>query len=250
MTISTFRPSVVIPTYDNPKTIRTVVEEVRRHLPEVIVVDDGSGPEGRAILDDLAAKGLIHLHRRQMNGGKGTAVQDGLRVASTKGFTHALQVDADGQHDLDDVPTLLAAAAQNPDALILGEPLFDDSAPKARRFARKISQFWVDLETGGRVVHDPLCGFRVYPISAALATRPRARHMGHDPEIAVKMYWNGASVVNLPTRVRYLTESEGGVSHYRLFWDNVEMSWTHARLSNQLVPRLVLRWLGLRRASR
>jgi glycosyltransferase involved in cell wall biosynthesis len=241
-----FRPCAVVPVYDNPATVRAVVEGLRRHLDLVVVVDDGSDRETAAVLDDLSAGRRAVLLRRHRNGGKGAAVQDGLRVAVGLGATHALQVDADGQHDLGDVPRLLEAARAHPDALVLGEPVFDTSAPRSRRVARGISKLWVDLETGRHVVRDPLCGFRVYPLPAALRARPRARRMGHDPEIAVRLFWLGADIVNVPTRVRYLTPAEGGVSHYRLVRDNLEMWWVHALLFNQAAPRLAARWLRRR----
>ena len=195
----------------------------------------------------LEADGLARCRHRERNGGKGAAVQTGLRLARELDFTHAVQVDADGQHRLADLPRLLEAARRQPDALILGRPVFDDSAPRSRRIARLISKAWVDVETGGAVIGDPLCGFRVYPVEAAIAARPRARRMGHDPEIAVKLYWQGLDVVNLDTEVRYLGADQGGVSHYRMVGDNLEMTWVHTRLCNQMVARLAWRWLRRRR---
>lgn len=239
----TFRPCALIPTLDNPSTIRVTVEAARAYLDAVLVVDDASGPAGRAAVDGLVAEGMAQVWRRPVNGGKGAAVMDGLHIAERLGFSHALQIDADGQHDLRDIPRFLSAARERPNALVLGTPVFDASAPRSRRLARRISQFWVNLETGGRVIADPLCGFRVYPVQAALAARPKAQRMGHDPEVAVSLYWQGTPVVNLPTRIRYPRAEEGGVSHYHLWWDNLEMTWTHTRLCSQMLPRLAYRWL-------
>ncbi|MBL8942572.1 MAG: glycosyltransferase family 2 protein, partial [Myxococcales bacterium] len=120
--VDVVRPCVVIPTYDNPRTIGDVVARVRAHVPEVIVVDDGSGPAAREVLATLASAGAITLVTRARNGGKGAAVLDGLHAARAAGFTHAIQVDADGQHDTDDVPKLLAAAIAQPTALVLAAP--------------------------------------------------------------------------------------------------------------------------------
>jgi hypothetical protein len=108
--------------------------------------------------------------------------------------------------------------------------VFDASIPAARLWGRKLTNFWVHIETGGRVIRDPMCGFRVYPMAAALAALPRADRMDFDPEIAVRLVWAGLPVINLPTRVRYLTAAEGGVSHFQLFRDNVRISWMHTRL--------------------
>lgn len=228
--MSAFRPCVLVPTYDNPATIRRVVEAVRAHLPEVVVVDDGSGPEGRAACDALAADGLARVHHREVNGGKGAAVKTGFEVAQTLGYTHALQVDADGQHELSDIPRFLEVAEANPDALVLGAPVFDETAPLGRRIGRQITIFWVDLETGGRVIRDPMCGFRVYPIVDAIAVSPPSDMMDFDPEIAVRLAWRGVPVINLATKVRYVTAEDGGVSHFHLFKDNFLISVMHARL--------------------
>lgn len=219
-----------MPTYDNPATVRGVVERLRAHLADVIVVDDGGGDEARAVLDGLSRDGLAEVFRRESNGGKGAAVKDGLRRADALGFTHALQVDADGQHDLDDAPRLLGAARDNPAALVLGAPVFDASAPSVRMRAREITRFWTNVESGGRVIEDPMCGFRVYPVRAALAAGARGDAMDFDPEIAVRLVWGGVPVVNVPTRVRYVPREEGGVSHFRMGRDNALISWMHTRL--------------------
>lgn len=228
--VAPFRPCVLIPTYDNPRTIRSVVERSRAHLSDVLVVDDGSGPEGRAACEAVAAEGLAHVVHRPQNGGKGAAVKTGFAAAHELGFTHALQVDADGQHNIDDIPRFLEVAEQHRDALVLSVPQFDESAPRARQIGRKITIFWVNLETGGRVIHDPLCGFRVYPLVDTLRVSVSADMMDFDPEIAVRLAWSGVPVINLPMKVRYISAEDGGVSHFRVFWDNFLMSWMHTRL--------------------
>ncbi len=232
------RVCALIPTYENPRTIRAVVERVRAHLPDVVVVDDGSGPEGRAAVEALGREGLAHVHRRARNGGKGAAVMEGFRLARDLGFTHAIQVDADGQHDLSDLPRFLEVHRAQPDALVLGQPTFDATAPTARLKGRKFSRFWTDLETGGRVIEDPLCGFRLYPLDTALRAGHCGDRMDFDVEIAVRMVWTGCPVVNLPTHVRYLSREEGGVSHFRMWRDNVRISWAHTRLCAGALLRL------------
>lgn len=225
-----FKPCMLIPTYDNPATIRNVVERVREHLSDVVVVNDGSGAEGRAACERLAEDELAHVVHRPKNGGKGAAVKTGFRAAHELGYTHAFQVDADGQHNLDDIPRFLDVARQNPDALILGAPMFDESAPAGRKIGRQITVFWVDVETGGKVIADPMCGFRIYPLDQAVQVRVPSDMMDFDPEVAVKLVWRGVPVINLPTKVRYVSREEGGVSHFRLFKDNVLISWMHTRL--------------------
>ncbi len=243
--MSAFRPCVVIPTYDNPDTIATVVSAVRAHVAEVIVVDDGSHEPAASRIAALAASGLAHVVRRSHNGGKGAAVKSGLAEAQALGFTHALQIDADGQHELADVPRFLAAAREQPLGLVLGQPVFDATVPKARLYGRRISVFWARVETFGDVVGDPLCGFRVYPVTAALAARATGDRMDFDPEIAVRMAWMGVPILRVPTRVRYLPAEHGGVSHFQGVRDNLRISWVHTRLVIEACIRLVFGRLAL-----
>jgi glycosyltransferase involved in cell wall biosynthesis len=236
-----FAPCILIPTYDNPNTVRDVVLRVREHLPHVVVIDDGSGPKGRSAVESVGQEGLAHVFHREKNGGKGAAVKSGFAFARELGFTHALQVDADGQHALDDIPRFLEIAKSAPDALILGEPEFDESAPIGRKIARKITVFWTNRETGGRFIHDPMCGFRVYPLETALrVASPCGERMDFDPEIAVRIAWTGAPVMNVPTRVRYISRAEGGVSHFKLFLDNWLIARMHSRLMWHRVSCLIL----------
>ena len=224
------RTCAVIPTYDNPLTIGRVVTEVRRHVPDVIVVDDGSHEAGRRALDEIADRGAARVIHRERNGGKGSAVKAGLEAAFDLGFSHALQIDADGQHDTSDIPKFLAYVAQRPDAAVLGHPVFDASMPRGRRAAHALTNFMVFLQTGGRFIVDPQCGFRVYPVAAALAVRAQGDRMDFDIEIAVRLHWAGIPIVNVPTGVRYLPPADGGTSHFRPVRDNVAISWMHARL--------------------
>lgn len=236
----TFRPCVVIPTYNNPATVERVVQGCRIHLADIIVVDDGSAQAGREAVARLDSAGLAITVRRDHNGGKGAAVKTALRIAAERGYTHALQVDADGQHDLTDIPRFLAAAAERPEAAILGAPRFDHTVPTGRRVGRQLTVFWVHVETLGRVIEDPMCGFRVYPLAATLNALPAADFMDFDPEVAVRLVWGHVPIVNLPTRVRYLSPEEGGVSNFRMFRDNVRISWMHTRLVVGTLVRLLL----------
>jgi glycosyltransferase involved in cell wall biosynthesis len=221
----------VIPTYDNAETIRRVVVEAKKHLAEVIVVDDGSHDVARRACASLADEGLAHVVHRAKNGGKGAAVKTGLDVAAERGFTHAFQIDADGQHDLSRMPEFLAVAKENPDVVVLGYPTYDASAPKGRLAARRITTFWVNLEVGGEhVVEDAMVGFRVYPVAEVRALRVSSDRMDFDVEIAVRIAWAKIRIVNLPVAVRYLSEEEGGRSHFQPFRDNLRLAWLHSRL--------------------
>ena len=224
------RVCAIIPTFDNPLTIAKVVDDVRRYLADVLVVDDGSGDEGRRAVEELGRRGVARVIRRETNGGKGAAVKAGLRAARALGFSHALQIDADGQHEPADIPTFLARAAVQPEAAVFGHPVFDASTPRGRRAAHGFTNFWTRLETAGGAIEDPQCGFRVYPVARALDVGPSGDRMDFDIEIAVRLAWAGTAIVNVPTRVRYLPRAEGGVSHFRPFRDNLAITSMHTRL--------------------
>jgi glycosyltransferase involved in cell wall biosynthesis len=233
------RPCLLIAIYDHPATITAVVETLAPlHLP-CLIVDDGSGEETRHVLDQLAARfDWVRVETHQRNAGRGTALQTGYRSAARLGFSHAVQLDADGQHETSDVPALLDAARRHPDALVLGEPNFDASAPVARRFGRSISRFLVWLETCSLAIRDPLCGFRCIPLLPTVRIIDEVKcgtHMDFDLEIAVRLVWTGLPVVGVPTRVRYFAD---GVSHFNLFRDNVRLIWLHVRLFLGMLRRL------------
>lgn len=238
-----FRPIALVPTFDNPRTVRSVVENLRPCLDDVLVVDDGSGPDGRAACEKLARDGIANVHRLERNGGKGAAVKAGFTLAARRGFTHAFQVDADGQHDLACLPEFLRTAEARPDALILGYPVYDESAPRTRLVARRVTKFWVDVEVGREVVRDAMIGCRVYPIDAALRADARGNRMEFDVEIVVRMARAGVPVVNLPVHVRYLTEAEGGISHFRPVRDILRLSWMHSRICTRLSMQKAFGWM-------
>lgn len=234
-----FRPCVLVPTFDNPATIAGVVDAARSFVDDVVVVDDGSGPAGREAVGALAAR--AHVRRRERNGGKGAAVKTGIAFARELGFTHALQVDADGQHDVARIPAFLEAAERRPDAAIFAFPEYGADAPRGRRFARRITQFWVNLETGGRRITDPMVGFRVYPLASMDVAARCGDRMDFDIEVAVRLVWSGVEIVNLPVGVRYLSAEDGGVSHFRLVRDNLRISWLHTRLTTIAILRALRR---------
>ncbi len=222
-----FSPCALVPCYNHGATVGGVVARLRSLGLPVVIVDDGSDADTARVLDSLSG---VHLFRLQKNSGKGAAVVRGLREAQRLGFTHALQIDADGQHCLDDVPRFLELGREEPSAVICGEPIYDASAPKARLYGRLITRFWVWLETRGRARGDAMCGFRLYPLAPSVALLERKRlasGMSFDIEILVRLVWDGLPVESVPTRVVY---PEHGVSHFRMLRDNLRISATHARL--------------------
>jgi len=222
-----FAPCAVVPCYNHGAAVGAVVARLRAQGLPVIVVDDGSDAPTARVLDSLEG---VQLIRHPRNAGKGAAVVRGLREAARLGFTHALQVDADGQHCLDDVPRFLERGRATPEAVICGEPIYDASAPRARLYGRLITRFWVWVETRGRARGDAMCGFRLYPLAPTVALLERTRlasGMSFDIEILVRLVWEGLPMEGVRTRVVY---PEGGVSHFRMLRDNVRISATHTRL--------------------
>lgn len=246
---SGFRPVVVIPVYNHEEAIGIMVAGVRRHGIDCLLVDDGSRPSCARVLDALAAADVgVHLERLPENRGKGGAVIAGLRAAATRlGATHALQIDADGQHDAADIPAFLALALENPQAIVCGAPVFDKSVPRGRLYGRYLTHVWVWINTLSFDIRDSMCGFRVYPLSRVLPLidlEPMGLRMDFDTEVMVHAHWRGIPVVNRETRVTYPLD---GVSHFDVVRDNVRISTMHARLFFGMLwrlPRLLWRKVG------
>jgi glycosyltransferase involved in cell wall biosynthesis len=245
-----FRPCVVIPVYNHEHAIGNVLAQVLVHGLPVILVDDGCSAACAAVLDGLAAAhpDRVALERHAVNQGKGGAVLTGFERAARDGYSHVLQVDADGQHSVADVPRFLAAARAAPHAVIAGCPLYDESVPALRLYARYLTHVWVWINTLSLAIRDSMCGFRVYPVAPVLALARRRRlglRMNFDIEILVRLYWDGLAIVNLPTRVGY---PEDGVSHFKAWTDNVLISRLHMTLFLGMLPRipslLVRTWRG------
>ena len=234
------RPCAVVPCYNHGATVAAVVDRLIAHGLDTIVVDDGSNASTALALAALAVREpRARVLRLERNSGKGAAVLAGLREAARRGFSHALQVDADGQHFLDDVPLFLEQGRSQPSAVVCGLPLYDTDAPTSRRYGRYITHFWVWLETRSLAIGDSMCGFRLYPLVATLALADRtklARGMSFDIDIVVRLAWDGLPIVNIPTRVSY---PSGGISHFRMLRDNLRISATHTRLVTEMLWRLV-----------
>ena len=229
----------LIPHYNHPDTVGCVAHALRGFDLDVLIVDDGSSPDSRAVLQNLVSDG-IRVIFRPANGGKGAAVKTGLKYAEEHGYTHVLQVDADGQHNLADTPKLLEAAAEHPEAVICGWPQYGSDAPKARLYGRKITDFWNMLHTGSRDIKDGMCGFRLYPLPAALAVvreETVGDRMDFDTEILIRLYWRGVKPVWIPTPVRY---GAGGVSHFHRWHDNIRIAKMHCRLCVEQIRRRLL----------
>src|SRR5262249_60584826 len=154
----------------------------------------------------------------------------GVRGGARRGFPHALQVGADGQQDSNAGRRFRREGEREPSAVVCGLPRYDASAPASRRYGRWITHFWVWLETRSFAIGDALCGFRLYPLAPTLALDNRvrlARGMSFDIDVIVRLAWEGLPIINVPTWVTYPRD---GVSHFRLWRDNLRISGTHTRL--------------------
>lgn len=233
------RPAILIPHYNHAVSLGPVLDGLAGHGFPCLIVDDGSDAPDRARLADLAAsRPWIEIETLPENRGRGAALRHGYEAAARRGFSHVVQLDADGQHDPADVPKFVATAREHAGALVLGVPRFDESAPWARYYGRRVTTFWVAIETLSRVIPDALCGFRCLPLAPTLAVlrhRTLGNRMEFDPALVVALVWAGVPVATVSTRVRYRRD---GISHFQPWRDNVRISAMHTRLVFGMLARV------------
>lgn len=222
---------IIIPIYNHHETISATVNTLQQFKLPIVIVDDGSDQQTKDTLFRLTQQyPVLHLVTLPVNTGKGGAVIAGMRWAYQQGFTHALQVDADGQHNLHDIPELWRLSAAYPHALISGKPVYDDSMPLSRRIGRQITHFWVWIETLSFNIKDSMCGFRIYPLKSCIALLQQTslgQRMDFDTEIMVRLYWRAVPILFVTTKVIY---PPGGKSHFNAFHDNWLITKMHTRL--------------------
>lgn len=223
------RACAVIPSFNHWQALPAIIERLRALGLPVFVVDDGSFEPARSALAALAAPERgVHVARLERNRGKGEAVLAGFALARADGFSHAIQVDADGQHDLAAVADMLKLAEQRPDAIVAGQATYDASAPLGRRAGRWITHACVWVETLSFDIADSMCGLRVYPLDAvAVLEAPVGRRMDFDTDIIVRLHRSGVPVINHTVRVTYPAEN---LSNFDVWRDNLRISWMHTRL--------------------
>jgi len=237
---------VIVPVYNHQHAIVEVIKKLKPFGLACFLINDGSSPECSKVLQQLAEQesAWVTLFAREQNGGKGAAVIDGLKLAIAKGFSHAIQIDADGQHQLDDILGFLQQSEENPDRLIVGKPVFDQSVPKKRLYGRQFTNLWIWINTLSLEIADGMCGFRCYPLPAIeqlLKTTSLGQRMDFDIDILVRLSWQGVRIINLPTEVQYPLD---GVSHFKMLEDNLLISKKHAQLFFGMLwrsPLLLLR---------
>jgi predicted LPLAT superfamily acyltransferase len=226
-----YKICALIPTYNHYQNLEKMIQILKSAGLAVFIVDDGNQEEAQEALQSLSQKDpSLSLLRLPVNKGKGAAVQVGLRLLRDKGYTHAFQVDADGQHSLEKMDHFLELSRRNPHALVSGQPLYDNSIPLSRRIGRWFTHVWIWVETLSLRITDSMCGFRIYPIPATLSiieTVPIGLRMDFDVEIMVRLHWQGTPVIMNPVQVSY---PEGNLSNFDVFWDNWRITKMHTRL--------------------
>jgi glycosyltransferase involved in cell wall biosynthesis len=234
-----FQPCILIPVYNHGTTLAALLLRLQPYQLPIILIDDGSDAQTQVHIQSVVARySAVTALRLATNSGKGAAVMHGLRAARDMGFSHALQIDADGQHDCADVPKFLALGAAQPLAAICGQPIFDDSVPKGRLYGRYITHFWVWVETLSFAIGDSMCGYRLYPLTSTcelIESVPIPKRMDFDTAIAVHLAWRGVRFINVPTRVIYPV---GGLSHFKMWADNWRITKMHTRLVFGMLLRL------------
>lgn len=246
-----WRPCILIPVYNHEAALGQVVARLQTSALPIVLVNDGSRPSCRDLMLDLAkAHEHVALLELPENRGKGAAVKAGLRFALELGYSHALQIDADGQHATEDLQQFLETGQQMPAALISGQPVYGDDIPAARYYGRYLTHFWVVVNTLSRQIKDSMCGFRLYPLVEMVPLINEeftGDRMDFDTEIMVRWAWRGGRVMHIPTQVSYPLD---GVSHFKLWRDNLLITKMHTRLFFGMLwrfPRLVK--LSARRRS-
>ena len=238
---------LLIPSYNTGAIVVDVIKTALQFWQPVWVVVDGSDDGSAESLEKLAqSEASLRVIKHPENQGKGSAIYSGIKAALEQGFTHVLAMDADGQHPANLISKMMNLSLGNPEAVILGEPVFDKSAPALRVYGRKISNFWANLETLWAGIHDSLFGFRFYPIKALIKVMDEtrfARRFDFDPEVAVRLAWQGVAIINTDVPVRYLSAEEGGVTQFHYLRDNCLLIGMHTRLFFGFILRVpVLLW--------
>ena len=236
-----YKPIIVVPFYNHFTAFSKFAKKLLTLSYPILVVNDGSIPEETNKVKKLCKEHNFYYVELSQNQGKGGAVIAGMQYAIKNKYTHILQIDADGQHEYKDIDKFIELSKSNPSNIINGAPVYDNSAPKSRLYGRKITKFWVWIETLGANISDTMCGFRVYPMEKMKTILPILyfKRMGFDTEIIVKSYLNGIDIINLSTKVKY---PKNGVSHFNCFKDNVEISFMHTTLCFYAMYKLIFKW--------
>lgn len=231
-----FKPCILIPVYRHGKACVQVVESILQYGIPIILVDDGNAEEAKAFLRSIKnSHPQVEIVTLSKNMGKGGAFKAGVIFAKNAGFSHILQIDADGQHDSKRIPFFLEKSFSSPEKLICGYPEYDESAPGHRKNAHAFANTWCAIITWSRKITDALCGFRVYPTEPTYRFVQKKffdKRMGFDVEILIKLMWSGVDVEFYPVKVTYPSD---GISNFHAFRDNVRISWVFTKLCLKMI---------------
>ena len=225
-----FKPILIIPFYNHIDQFKAFFPYIKDLNIKILISNDGSNSSQTKELKSICKNNNFFYIEQSKNAGKGQALVQAFRWAFTHNFTHALQIDADGQHSTKDIPKFLDLSQKNPHSLICGIPLFDCSVPKHRKYGHKLTTFWTHVETlSTHKIQDALCGYRIYPLKPIFSILPSLKfmRMGFDIEILVKAYWNNIPIINVETKINY---PDTGLSHFKLLRSNLEISLLHSYL--------------------
>lgn len=212
---------VVIPTYNNHKTLQRVIDGVLCYTHNVIIINDGSTDTTKSILDGYPQLTVLHL---PVNKGKGNALRAGFAIARNKGYEYAITLDSDGQHYPNDIPVFLEAVKNAGNTLYIGSrDLQQDGVPKKNSFGNGVSNFWYRFVTGLRL-NDTQSGFRIYPLRH-IPQKLYTNKFELETEVLVRSCWRGVPVVNIPVKVLY--DPAERVSHFRPFLDIMRIIMLH-----------------------
>ena len=241
-----YNPLIIIPIYNHTEQFKKLLPLLKKEKIDILISDDGSSSEQSKELEKLASKEGCFYIKTPTNEGKGSAVIKAFFWGLDHKYSHAIQIDADGQHDSKDISNFIEISKNNPDSLICGIPIYDESVPRSRYIGRKITNFWCFVETLSLDVKDAMCGFRIYPLNKKTSKIFSSLHfmrMGFDIEILVKFIWEGVGLINIPTKVIY---PKDGKSHFKLVKDNIKISMLHTYLCLLSPFMIVKRFLVFR----
>lgn len=228
------RCCIIIPTYNNSKTIEKVISDAKIYCNDIYVVNDGSTDETHEIINSIDG---IRRIEYMPNGGKGTALKKGLRKAHEDGFRYAITIDSDGQHFSEDIPKFIEVIEKNPDAMIVGtRNIQQENMPSKNTFANKFSNFWFKAETG-QSLSDTQCGYRLYPLDKVAEKKYATSRYEFELEILVRSAWNGVKVIPQPIKV-YYAPNEERVSHFKPLRD-----FTRISILNTIFVLIAFLWI-------
>ena len=223
----------VIPVFNHASTAPAVIERTRAVMPDVLVIDDGS--EDIDLAEHYAGTG-IEVIRHPRNLGKGAALLTAIRTLAPRGYDYMITLDADAQHDPEDIPRFLPLLNDDCGTLVVGVRDFTvPNVPGRSKFGRAFSNFWFLVETG-RTISDSQSGFRAYPLRYVSQIACSSLHYTFETELLTRCMWAGLDLAEVPISTHYDPPGER-ITHFRPFRDNWRMTWLHTRLVfRRLIP--------------